>query len=210
VISADEVIGGERPPARLDRPVGPSPALAEDRQIDLNAIVEQYRGVLLGGLSVVVLLLLVLDLIQARRIRRLGRRLDGLTRGTDEQSLESILSTHLDKVYTVGRELDQLSARSAVLEADSRKAIQKVGLVRFNPFEDTGGNQSFALALTDAAGDGFVVSSLHSRTGTRVYAKAITGGRSDGALSAEEAEALRLAMASGPRADRTGRAGGPV
>lgn len=188
-------------------PSGPSPALAEDRQIDLNAIVEQYRGVLLGGLSVVVLLLLLLDLIQARRIRRLGRRLDGLTRGTDEQSLESILSTHLDKVYAVGRELDQLSARSAVLEADSRKAIQRVGLVRFNPFEDTGGNQSFAMALTDAAGDGFVVSSLHSRTGTRVYAKAITGGRSDGALSAEEAEALRLAMASGPRADRTGRAG---
>ena len=70
-----------------------------------------------------------------------------------------------------------------VLEAAGRRAIQRVGLVRFNPFEDTGGNQSFALALTDATGNGFVVSSLHSRTGTRVYAKAITGGRSDGALS---------------------------
>jgi hypothetical protein len=163
--------------------------------------------VLLGGLSIVVLLLLLLDLIQARRIRRLSRRLSGLTRGSDEQSLESILSRHLDKVDAVARELDQLSARSAVLEADGRKAIQRVGLVRFNPFEDTGGNQSFAMALTDAAGDGFVVSSLHSRTGTRVYAKAITGGRSDGALSAEETEALRLAMESRARPDRTGRAG---
>jgi hypothetical protein len=98
-------------------------------------------------------------------------------------------------VFAVARELDELSARSAVLEADTRRAIQRIGLVRFNPFEDTGGNQSFALALTDAAGDGFVVSSLHARTGTRVYAKAIVAGRSDAALSAEEAEALRLALA---------------
>jgi hypothetical protein len=45
------------------------------------------------------------------------------------------------------------------------------------------------------AGNGFVLSSLHTRTGTRVYAKAVTDGRSDGALSEEEAEALRLAMA---------------
>jgi hypothetical protein len=140
--------------------------------------------------------LLVLAIVQARRLGRLRRRLDGLTRGADGQSLGTVLDAHLDKVYAVAREVDELSARSAVLAAAGRRAIQRVGLVRFNPFEDTGGNQSFALALTDAAGNGFVVSSLHSRTGTRVYAKAITDGRSDGALSAEETEALRLALAS--------------
>jgi hypothetical protein len=99
-------------------------------------------------------------------------------------------------VFAVARELDELSARSAVLEAGARRAISRVGFVRFNPFEETGGNQSFALALTDANGDGFVVSSLHARVGTRLYAKAIVAGRSDAALSAEEAEALRLALAS--------------
>ena len=108
-----------------------------------------------------------------------------------------------------------LSARSAVLEANGRRSIQRVGLVRFNPFEDTGGNQSFALALTDAGGDGFVVSSLHSRTGTRLYAKTVVAGRSDAALSSEEAEALRQALAApvkqpvgGPpgRRDRAGAA----
>lgn len=99
-------------------------------------------------------------------------------------------------MYAVARELDELSARSAVLESAGRRAIQRVGLVRFNPFEDTGGNQSFALALTDAAGNGFVISSLHSRTGTRLYAKAIADGRSDGALSEEENEALRRALAA--------------
>jgi hypothetical protein len=140
--------------------------------------------------------LLIVALIQARRIGRLRRQLDGLTRGADGANLGAVLDAHLDKVYAVARELDELSARSAMLEAAGRRAIQRVGLVRFNPFEDTGGNQSFAIALTDAAGNGFVLSSLHSRTGTRVYAKAVTDGRSDGALSEEEAEALRLAMAA--------------
>jgi uncharacterized protein DUF4446 len=83
-----------------------------------------------------------------------------------------------------------------MLEGNSRRAIQRVGLVRFNPFEETGGNQSFAFALLDARGDGFVVSSLHARTGTRVYAKALAEGQADAALSTEEAQAVELALAS--------------
>jgi hypothetical protein len=150
----------------------------------------------------VVLVLLLIVVIQARRIGRLGDRLDGITRGERGRSLEAILDAHIDKVYAVAAELDELAARSAILEANGRRAFQKIGLVRFNPFEDTGGNQSFALALLDAAGDGFVVSSLHARTGTRVYAKALTGGRADGALSNEEAEALRRALEPGPEPSR--------
>ena len=83
-----------------------------------------------------------------------------------------------------------------MLESNGRHAFQRVGLVRFNPFEDTGGNQSFALALMDANGDGFVVSSLHARTGTRMFAKTLAGGRSDASLSAEETEAVRMAFAT--------------
>ena len=162
--------------------------------IDLNALVAPYVGAVVVGLAIVVALLCVLAVVQARRQSRLARRLDGLTRGVNGHSLEAILDAHLDKVFAVARELDELSARSAVLERTSRRSLQRVGLVRYNPFEDTGGNQSFALALTDGSGDGIVVSSLHSRTGTRVYAKPIVAGRSEGALSEEEAEALRLAM----------------
>jgi hypothetical protein len=147
---------------------------------------------------VAVLVLLVLALVQARRIRSLGRRLDGITRGADGRSLEAVLDAHLDKVFAVAQELDELSARSAMLESAGRRAVQRVGLVRYNPFEETGGNQSFALAMTDANGDGFVISSLHARAGTRLYAKSVIAGRSDAALSAEEAEALRMALAASP------------
>jgi hypothetical protein len=153
-------------------------------------------------LAAATVLLLVLVVYLARQTGRLRRRLDGLTRGVDGRNLDAVLDSHLEKVFTVARELDELSARSAVLEAANRRAIQRVGLVRYNPFEDTGGNQSFALAITDAQANGFVISSLHSRTGTRVYAKAVSGGRADGALSAEEAEALRVALSSAGPGDR--------
>ena len=170
--------------------------MPEDRPIDLNALVAPYLGLIVVGLAVLILLLLLLVAGQARRMRKLGRRLEGVTRGAEGRSLEAILDAHLDKVFAVARELDELSARSAVLEANGRRAIQRMALVRFNPFEETGGNQSFALALTDANGDGFVVSSLHARAGTRLYAKTVKAGKSDAALSAEEAEALRLALAA--------------
>ena len=121
----------------------------------------------------------------------------GLTRGDDGTSLESILGSHLERVYSLNRDVDELTTRTADLARIQRKAFQKIGLVRFNPFEDTGGNQSFALALLDEDKDGFIVSSLHSRNGTRIYAKAITAGRCDTAMSSEEEEALKIALASG-------------
>lgn len=119
-----------------------------------------------------------------------------MTRGADGDSLEAIVRSHLDKVYGVARDVDELEARAAVLEATQKRALQRVGVVRYNPFEDTGGNQSFAIAILDMHGDGLVLSSLHARQGTRVYAKGVTRGRSDGALSTEEAEALRIAVES--------------
>lgn len=130
-----------------------------------------------------------------RRTRRLGRRLESITRGSDDQPLEAVLGSHLERVRQVVRDIDTVSARTAVVERDLKSSFARVGLVRFNPFEDTGGNQSFALALLDGRGDGFVVSSLHSRTGTRIYAKSVTGGTSDAALSEEETAALRQALA---------------
>ncbi|MEO5703602.1 MAG: DUF4446 family protein [Candidatus Limnocylindrales bacterium] len=146
-------------------------------------------------LLVVVLALVLAVVGLIRRTGRLGRRLESITRGSDDQSLEAVLGSHLERVRQVVRDVEQVGARTSVLERDIKGSFGRVGLVRFNPFEDTGGNQSFALALLDGLGDGFVVSSLHSRTGTRLYAKAIAAGASDTALSDEESEALRQALA---------------
>jgi len=144
---------------------------------------------------VVVVILMVAVVALAQRTRRLDVRLHGVTRGEDGRSLEAVLHAHLETVFKVARDLDGLTERTATLELAQRRSFQRVGLVRYNPFEETGGNQSFALALLDAAGDGWVLSSLHARSGTRVYAKGIKGGRGDGALSDEETAAVRQALA---------------
>jgi uncharacterized protein DUF4446 len=180
---------GERPGARLDPPV------QEAVLIDIDALVSANIGPIVGGLVITVLALAFAVVGLIRRVRRLGARLEGLTRGSDDSSLEGVLGSHLERVNRVVSDVDTVAARTAVLERDAQGALGRVGFVRFNPFEDTGGNQSFALAMLDGRGDGFVVSSLHARAGTRVYAKAISRGISEAALSDEEAEALKQALA---------------
>jgi hypothetical protein len=151
--------------------------------------------VALVALALAVVLVIVCAWLLGR-VRRTERALEALTRGEDGKSLAGIVETHLDKVYALARETDGLARRTATLEAEGRKAFQRLGLVRYNPFEDTGGNQSFVLALLDADGDGTIITSLHTRQATRMYAKPVHRGRSDAALSAEEEEALRIALTS--------------
>ncbi len=162
-------------------------------EIDLNALAETDLGRIVIVLAVIVAILAVTVIVLVRRTSRLSARLDGITRGESGKSFEGILEAHLDKIYAVARDVNDVTARTKALEAIVPTTFQRVGLVRYNPFEDTGGMQSFALAMLDAEGDGWVMSSLHARTGTRFYAKAVTGGRSETGLSEEEQAAIRQA-----------------
>ena len=74
------------------------------------------------------------------------------------------------------------------------RAIQRVGMVRFDAFDDMGGRLSFAVALLDAEGSGVVLSTINGRKETRIYAKPIDRGTSTIDLSGEEAEAIRRAL----------------
>jgi hypothetical protein len=130
----------------------------------------------------------------------LRRRVDQLTGGQGEGTLEDVLIQHLESVHAMGQDLDELIARTAILESSARRHYARQGLVRFNPFPDTGGNQSFALALLDESNDGVIISSLHSRTGTRIYAKAVVAGKTETNLSTEEAQAIEDAMSRRPAA----------
>jgi hypothetical protein len=171
-----------------------SPVRRASKIVDVDQLVADPLTVVVMAVAILALVLALAVLAVALRLRRLGRRLDGLTRGETGASLERVLDAHLDTVARARRDVDELEERAAALESALRRSFQRVGLVRYNPFEDTGGNQSFALALLDGNADGIVVSSLHARAGTRVYAKALSGGRADGPLSDEESEALRRAL----------------
>ncbi len=128
------------------------------------------------------------------RMGRLVRRYEALARGTSAESLEGIIEEYARCVRCLESDLDDLKRFVEDMHLASRRYIQGIGIVRFNAFENTGGDQSFALALLDAAGDGFVLSSLHGRDESRVYAKPVEQGSSRYTLSAEEQQAVNHAL----------------
>jgi len=161
---------------------------------ELNRVLADNLAAVLIVLAVAILVLLVLVILQSIRI---GRAVDGyrqLVRDGSGGSLDDVLQTHVARVEEVRGRLGEIDAVQAQLEHRTTISIQHVGLVRFNPFEDTGSDQSFALALLDDRRDGVVISSLHGRSNTRLFAKPVEGGASSHALSDEEAQAIRVAL----------------
>jgi len=120
-------------------------------------------------------------------------RLKRLFRGAKGRDIEGV-------IIALGKELEGLKvSRSRTeeylkdIERRLRKSVQQVGIVRFNPFNDSGGDQSFVIALLDENGNGVVFSSLYSREHVRVYAKPIEEGKSRYPLSEEEKQAIEKA-----------------
>ena len=110
------------------------------------------------------------------------------------KSLQRELVSYAKDVDEALHKLDQLADFSAKLHKQSLKAISKLGLVRFNPFGDTGGDQSFCLVLLDSNDNGLAISSIHARSGTRFYAKQISQGKPLHPLSEEEQAAFEKAV----------------
>jgi hypothetical protein len=127
------------------------------------------------------------DALLRRRLRRLIGEGEGV-------GLDELLDRQFRRLDTVAERVEALNQLQHELEALSQQSLQKVGVIRFNPFADTGGDQSFAVALLDAAGNGVVLSSLHGRADTRIFAKPVQAGRSKHALSDEEQDAIRKAL----------------
>lgn len=150
-------------------------------------------GVFIAVLTLVVLALVGVIIWLAWRLRKTEARYRTLVEGTNGGNLEAMLADHMTQVREAAVrvvELDELARR---LERASRSHLQHVGFLRFNPFRDAGGDQSFALALADQDGNGVTVSSLHSRDVTRVYGKPLAGWASPYPLTEEEEQAIQKA-----------------
>ena len=100
------------------------------------------------------------------------------------------------RIEQLEKRVQELSKDLEKLQQGMKKALVKVGVVRFNPFHETGGDQSFAIALLDEYNTGFVLMSHYMKEYNRVYAKPIVKGVSEYMLSGEEKEAMKRAMNS--------------
>ncbi|OGY22836.1 MAG: hypothetical protein A2Y57_02930 [Candidatus Woykebacteria bacterium RBG_13_40_7b] len=115
-------------------------------------------------------------------------------KGTTGKDLKNILEETLKEVETSSKNLKAVEARLEKIEKILPSVIQKVGLVRFNPYKEVGGDLSFALSLLDEKDSGVIISSLHSRESSRIYAKPVVGGEGGAyPLSEEEKEAIKIA-----------------
>jgi hypothetical protein len=125
------------------------------------------------------------------RLRRLERRFEGVfIAGEEGVSSEGALERLTARFSKLTARTERLAARAEHIDRTLLHTVQGVGLVRYSAFEDTGGDQSFSLALVDGDGDGIVLSALYARDATRVYAKPIERWRSPRSLTAEEEQAL--------------------
>jgi hypothetical protein len=141
---------------------------------------------------VVVGVVWVLDL-QAR-LRRVQSRYENLlSHGDDDASLPAALENLAARVSETTARTERLVTRAEQIDATLVHTVQGLGLVRFRAFQDTGGDQSFALALVDGEGNGAVVSALYGRGGTRLFAKPVQGWLSPKELGEEEEKALAQA-----------------
>jgi len=123
----------------------------------------------------------------------LERHLRTLLTADSGANLEEMLESYLTQVQETASQVRDVNALARRLQGAARYSLQHMGVVRFNPFPDTGGDQSFAVALVDAHGNGVVISSLHAREGTRVYAKPLKKWESEYSLTDEEKRAIAMA-----------------
>jgi hypothetical protein len=150
-------------------------------------------GVFLALLS---LLFVIIALVKVKRIKK---NLGILFSGKQAADLESILLAQTKEITQLDKEIQELFEISNRIHNLAQRSVHKVGIIRFNPFKDIGGDQSFALALLDGKNSGIVISSLHTREGTRIYSKPIAKGESEKyTLTEEEKQAIKTAVTAKP------------
>lgn len=143
------------------------------------------------ALSVLLLLLVAWQFYKLHKLDQVRKEFfaSGL-----KKDFEQVLVDQNRSLNKINLELKEQDDSLNRLYKDNRNNIQKVGFIRFNPFDDAGGNISFTLALLNANDDGIIISSLHGREGTRMYAKEIKAGTSESKLTDEEFEAIKKAQ----------------
>ena len=127
------------------------------------------------------------------QIFSIKRRLDLFFKKGDKD-LGEILVSQIKKLEDQGKDIEKIFSEIEKVNKILLTCFQKIGVIRFNPFQEVGGDQSFSVALLDAQNNGFVITGLYTREGNRIFAKPIENGQSKYLLSGEEKEAIKKAI----------------
>ncbi len=155
----------------------------------LAQIIQPALSIIVGAFALTWILMLALWLKQRKETQAMREAL----KGSSGDRLETLLTDHLRSKLRLETNYQEAVDRIGEIEGWCRNAVAHTGFVRYDAFGDSGGRQSFALALQNEQGDGIVLTSIVGRDQVRIYGKSISGGKCEQGLTPEELEALKLA-----------------
>jgi len=146
-------------------------------------------------LFILNIILLICSIISNIRIKNIHKK-DKIfmEKLGDGKNIKEDLEKYMHRVSTAEEEIRKLSVHYKELDKKTEKCIQKVGIVRYNAYKDTGSDLSFAVCLLDEKNNGIVFNGIYSRDMSNIYAKPIEDGKSKYKVTPEEQEAISRAM----------------
>ncbi len=154
------------------------------------------QNIILYTLAGFTIILSIWNIIQYFSIRKIKKKQSILFQGKTAKDLEEIILAHQNNLSSLNNQFTNLSKKVTFLEELANAGLNKVGMVRFNPFKNLGGNQSFAIAFLNSHHNGLIISSIYSNDGSRLYSKTIMNGTSqkEFPLTEEEKKAISIAI----------------
>lgn len=161
---------------------------------EIIKFINQNQETAIISAGAILLIFFAWNIYLSYNLSGIRKRTRSFFAGSEAKDLEEIIYKQIQKTNEADVCLKKVLKENGDIRENMSKCIQKAGVVRFNPFGDVGGNQSFAIALLDKCLNGVMILSLYSRDGVKVYSKQITEGKSaEYKLSKEEEEAIKIA-----------------
>ncbi len=154
---------------------------------------DTFLIILFLGLIILLILYLRTSLHLKKLRESYSKFMNKLGNGKD---LEQMMKSYIEKVEKTEQTNNEIIAYCKKIDNEMMECIQKIGIVRYNAFKDTGSDLSFTLALLDKYNNGVVLNGIYARDSSNIYAKPIEKGESRYVLSNEEKEALEKAIKS--------------
>lgn len=155
-----------------------------------NELLSQSYGVILLANSGIIIILALISVYSFVKLISMTKKYNKFMRGLGDGNLEQLIEICLDNVQDVKLKNKEIQNKINYLERNLYHCVQKVGVIRYNAFENVGSDLSYAIALLDSSDNGVVLSGVYSRDNSISYAKIIETGRSRYSLSAEEIQAI--------------------
>ncbi len=165
--------------------------------ISLENLIQNNLLIILVFFIILFLILLAWNIFFYLQFQIIKKEKTILFAGKKVKNLEELLLSQAKSLQLLDKDIQELYNISNQINNLAFKSFHKIGQVRFNPFKDVGGNQSFSIALLNGKNDGITLSSLFTREGARIYSKEIINGQSEKhPLTEEEKEAIKKAIAT--------------